>query len=67
MDTIEKSAIEEEVTLVLSKPVLEFAEFYASLGGTARDALLTKILLERLSEIKAQVKALPYLEISELY
>lgn len=57
----------EAVTLKIPKQMLEFAEFYAEIGDEERDALLTKILTERLSEMKALVKALPHLDIPELY
>lgn len=62
-----KTEIEQSVTLQLPVQILEFAEFYASLGGTERDVLLTRLVVERLKEIKAQVKALPCLDIPELY
>lgn len=63
----EEQAIEETVNLKIPKPVLDFAEFYAELGSTDRDALLTKIITERLREIREQFKTLPYLEVPELW
>lgn len=63
----EQAKVEGEVKLILPKSSLEFAEFYAELGGEERDALLTKILIEQLRHAKEQVKALPYLQIPELY
>lgn len=63
----EKIIVEETVNLKIPKQVLEFAEFYAEIGSMDRDALLTKIVIERLSEIKEQFKALPYLEVPELW
>ncbi len=63
----EEMAVEEAVNLKISKQVLDFAEFYAEIGGMDRDALLTKIVIERLREIKEQFNALPYLEVPELW
>lgn len=63
----EEQAIEEAVNLKIPKQVLDFAEFYAELGSTDRDALLTKIITERLKDIKEQFKTLPYLDIPELW
>lgn len=63
----EETAIEEAVNLKIPKPVLDFAEFYAELGSTDRDTLLTKIITERLKDIKEQFKTLPYLDIPELW
>jgi hypothetical protein len=62
----EKTSVEETVNLKIPKQVLDFAEFYGEIGGMERDALLTKIIIERLSEIKEQFKTLPYLKIPEL-
>jgi len=62
----EKTTVEETVNLKISRQVLDFAEFYAEIGGMERDTLLTKIITERLREIKEQFKALPYLEVPEL-
>lgn len=62
----QEKEVSESITLKIPKQALEFAEFYSEIGGEECDALLTKILLERLKEIKAQVKALPYLDIPEL-
>lgn len=72
MDTTQKrereeSAVEETVNLKIPRPVLDFAEFYAEIGIMDRDALLTKIITERLREIREQFKALPYLEVPELW
>ncbi len=67
MEDKTKEEVEGEVTLKIPKTLLEFADFYAALGNDERDALLTKILIERLKEIKSQVKALPHLSIPELY
>lgn len=63
----ENTGVEETVTLKLPKQILDFAEFFAELGDEERNSLLTKIVIERLKEIKTQVKALPYLDIPELY
>jgi len=63
----EETAIEETVNLKISRQVLDFAEFYAEIGSTDRDALLTKIITERLREIREQFKTLPYLDIPELW
>ncbi len=63
----EEKEVLEAVTLKIPKQVLEFAEFYAEMGNEERDALLRKILIERLKEIKTLVKALPHLDIPELY
>ncbi len=63
----EKITVEEIVNLKIPKQVLDFAEFYAEIGSMDRDALLTKIVIERLSEIKKQFNALPYLEVPELW
>lgn len=63
----EEKEVLETITLKIPKQILEFAEFYAEMGNEERDALLRKILIERLKEIKAQVKALPHLDIPELY
>lgn len=72
MDTTQKreqeeSAIEDTVNLKIPQQVLDFAEFYAEIGGMARDALLTKIITERLKDIKEQFKALPHIEVPELW
>lgn len=72
MDTTQKrereeQAIEEAVNLKIPQQVLDFAEFYAEIGSMERDALLTKIVIERLREIKEQFKTLPYLEVPELW
>lgn len=63
----EKITVEETVNLKIPKQVLEFAEFYAEIGSMDRDALLTKIVIDRLSEIKEQFNALPYLKVPELW
>ena len=63
----DKTAFEETVNLKIPKPVLDFAEFYAEIGGTDRDTLLTKIITERLREIREQFKNLPYIEVPELW
>ena len=63
----EEKEVFETVTLKIPKQILEFAEFYAEMGNEERDELLTKILIERLKEIKTLVKALPHLDIPELY
>ena len=63
----EKIIVEETVTLKIPKTVLDFAEFYAEIGSMDVDALLTKIVIERLKEIKEQFNALPYLEVPELW
>lgn len=57
----------ETVTLKIPKQILEFAEFYAEMGNEERNTLLTKILIERMKEIKTLVKALPHIDIPELY
>jgi len=62
-----KIPAEETVNLKIPIQVLDFAEFYAEIGGMERDALLTKILTERLREIKDQFKSLPYLQIPEAW
>lgn len=62
-----EQAIEEAVNLKISRQALDFAEFYAELGSTDRDTLLTKIITERLREIREQFKTLPYLEVPELW
>lgn len=66
---IPKNVLDEQselVTLKIPKQVLEFAEFYAELGNKECDELLTKILIDRLKEIKTQIQNLPYLDIPEL-
>ena len=62
----EKITVEEIVNLKIPKQVLDFAEFYAEIGSMDVDALLTKIVIERLSEIKEKFKTMPYLEVPEL-
>lgn len=62
----QEKEVSESVTLKIPRQALEFAEFYAEIGNEERDALLTKIVIERLKEMKAQVKNLPYLNIPEL-
>lgn len=63
----EKTTVEETVNLKIPQQALDFAEFYAEMGSMDRDTLLTKIITERLREIKEQFKALPYLDIPELW
>ncbi len=63
----EKKNPEDVVNLKIDKRVLEFAEFYAELGNTERDELLTRILTERLEELKDQFKKLPYLKVPECW
>lgn len=63
----EQLADEETVILKISKQKLEFVDFYAEIGSTDRNALLTEIITERLRVMKEQVKALPYIEIPELW
>ncbi|TRZ88886.1 MAG: hypothetical protein D4R88_06745 [Methanosarcinales archaeon] len=58
---------EETISLKLPKDALEFAEFYAELGNMDRDTLLTKILSERLKEVREQFKGMPYMNIPETY
>uniref|UniRef100_A0A6M3M9P1 Uncharacterized protein n=1 Tax=viral metagenome TaxID=1070528 RepID=A0A6M3M9P1_9ZZZZ len=62
-----KTTVEETVNLKIPKQVLDFAEFYAEIGSMERDALLTKIVIERLREMKEQFITLPYLQIPELW
>ena len=62
-----KIPAEETVNLKIPIQVLDFAEFYAEIGDMERDVLLTKILTERLREIKDQFKSLPYLQIPETW
>ncbi len=62
-----KITAEETVNLKIPIQVLDFADFYAEIGGIERDVLLTKILTERLREIKDQFKSLPYLQIPETW
>jgi len=62
-----KTTVEETVNLKIPKQVLDFAEFYAEIGSMERDALLTKIVIERLREMKEQFVTLPYLHIPELW
>ena len=62
-----KIPAEETVNLKIPIQVLDFAEFYAEIGSMERDVLLTKILTERLREIKDQFKSLPYLQIPETW
>lgn len=62
-----KIPAEETVNLKIPIQVLDFADFYAEIGGMERDVLLTKILTERLREIRDQFKALPYLQIPETW
>lgn len=62
-----KTDVEEAVNLRIPKQVLDFAEFYAEIGSMERDALLTKIIVDRMREIKEQFKILPYLKIPELW
>ena len=61
-----KMIVEETVNLKIPKQVLDFAEFYAEIGSMERDALLTKIVIERLREMKEQFTALPYLQITQI-
>ncbi len=63
----EKTVVEETVNLKIPEQVLDFAEFYAEIGNMDRDALITKIVIERLREIKEQFKGLPYIEVLELW
>ena len=63
----EEQAIEEAVNLKISRQALDFAEFYAEIGSIDRDTLLTKIITERLKDIKEQFKTLPYIEVPELW
>ncbi len=58
---------EETTSLKLPKDALEFAEFYAELGGMDRDTLLTRILSERLKEVREQFKGMPYMNIPETF
>lgn len=67
MEGKETKETQEEAILKLPKQILEFADFYANLAGMERDTLLTRLVIERLKEIKAQVKELPHLDIPELY
>uniref|UniRef100_A0A6M3LSC3 Uncharacterized protein n=1 Tax=viral metagenome TaxID=1070528 RepID=A0A6M3LSC3_9ZZZZ len=62
-----KMTVEETVNLKIPKQVLDFAEFYAEIGSMERDALLTKIVIARLEDIKEKFKALPHLHIPELW
>lgn len=64
---LNETAIEETVNLKIPRQVLDFAEFYAEMGSMDRDTLLTKIITERMGEIKKQFKDLPYIEIPELW
>lgn len=57
---VETPVDEEVVSLRLPKKVLEFAEFYATLGSIDRDTLLGKILIEQLTELKRKMKELPH-------
>lgn len=57
----------EIIQIKMSKDILTFVEFYATLGNIDRDTLLAKILTDRLINIREAFKALPYLNsISEL-
>ncbi len=58
---------EEAISIKLPKRALEFSEFYATLGNIDRDALLTRILTERLKEVREQFKGMPYMNIPETY
>lgn len=58
---------EETISLKLPKDALEFIEFYAELGGMDRDTLLTKILTERIKEVRDKFKAMPYMNIPETF
>lgn len=62
-----ETAVEETVNLKISRQVLDFAEFYAEMGSTDRNTLLTRIITERLREIKEQFKTLPHIEVPELW
>lgn len=57
----------ETITLQLPRAALEFADFYAELGNTDRETLLTRILSDRLKEVREQFKGIPYLNIPETY
>ncbi len=67
MEAQNKTEEPETITLQLPRAVLEFADFYAELGNMDRDTLLTKILTERLKEVKEQFKGMTYLNITETY
>lgn len=58
---------EETVNLKIPIQVLDFAEFYAEIGNMDRDALLTKIITERMTDIREQFKTMPYMNIPELW
>lgn len=66
-DEQEKTTSEEGVNLKISKQVLDFADFYATIASTDRDTLLAKLLTERLEEVKEQFKNIPHLKIPELF
>lgn len=51
---------EETISLKLPEDALEFAEFYAELGSMDRDTLLTRILSERLKEVREQTGNVSY-------
>lgn len=65
MEAKNKTEEPETITLQLPRAALEFAEFYAELGGMDRDTLLIRILSERLQEVREQFKTIPYLNIPE--
>lgn len=67
MEAQNKTEEPETITLQLPRAALEFADFYAELGNTDRDTLLTRILSERLKEVREQFKGMPYLNIPETY
>lgn len=58
---------EETVNLKIPIQVLDFAAFYAEIGNMDRDILLTKIITERMTDIREQFKTLPYLDIPEFW
>jgi len=67
MEEQNKTKEPETITLQLPGAALEFADFYAELGNMDRDTPLTRILSERLKEVREQFKGIPYLNIPETY
>ncbi len=51
---------EEIISLKIPKSALNFADFYAGVCGEDRDVLLTKVMVERLAELRDKLKAMPH-------
>ena len=57
---------DQSITVRLPEHILEFSELYAEWCGLECQDLLVKIIVQRILEIKNQVKQLPYMDIPEL-